>query len=174
MMTDRGLSTGQASSLLVVFGLASLAGRMAGAFIIDRVHGSIVGPIVMLAPIAGMFFLHSSFSSAAVAGAFIGIAYGIEGDLLALLGTAFGPLLLGLGCGQLGSYAPVIPVLVGVLVIGAILIGTPGRYTYPAVNGFDRLAARDELAASSHPHVPASDRQVLAGADPVGQPGEST
>jgi MFS family permease len=171
MMTDRGLSNGQAGQLLVVFGLASLVGRVAGGFVIDRVHGSIVGPIVMLAPIAGMFFLQPPFGSAVVAVAFIGIAFGIEGDLAALLitrylgtrnfgqifgpvqamfllGSALGPLLLGLGYDELGSYDPVIPVLMGVLVTGAVLIATLGRYTYPAVSGFDRLAARDELAAA--------------------------
>ncbi|GAB2469132.1 MFS transporter [Promicromonospora xylanilytica] len=171
MMTDRGLSADQAASLLVVFGLASLVGRVVGGVIIDRVHGSVVGPIVMLAPIAGMFFLEPPFSTAAVAVAFIGIAFGIEGDLLALLitrylgmrnfgriigpvqamfilGSAVGPLLLGLGYDQLGSYDPVIPVLMGVLVVGAVLIATLGRYVYPAVDGFDRLAARDELAAA--------------------------
>ncbi|MGW8532002.1 MFS transporter [Nocardiopsis sp. NPDC055824] len=171
MMTDRGLSAEQAATLLVVFGLASLVGRVAGGFIVDRVPGTIIGPIVMIAPIAGMFFLYPPFGSAAVAVAFIGVAFGIEGDLLALLisrylgtryfgrilgvvqaafllGTAFGPLLLGLGYDLLGSYDPVIPVLMGILVLGAILIATLGRYVYPPVTGFDRLAARDELAAS--------------------------
>ncbi|TDQ52244.1 MFS transporter [Actinorugispora endophytica] len=171
MMTDRGLTSDQAGFLLVVFGLASLVGRVAGGFVVDRVHVSVIGPIVILAPIAGMFFLHPPFSGAAVAVAFIGVAFGVEGDLLALLisrylgtrhfgrilgvvqaafllGTAFGPLLLGLGYDLLGSYDPVIPVLMGVLVVGAVLIATLGRYVYPAVSGFDRLAARDELAAS--------------------------
>ncbi|MFI6424475.1 MFS transporter [Promicromonospora sp. NPDC050880] len=171
MMTDRGLSADQAAQLLVVFGLASLVGRVLGGIVIDRVHGAIVGPVVMLAPIVGMLFLYPPFPTAAVAVAFIGIAFGIEGDLLALLitrylgmrsfgqivgpvqavfilGSAFGPLLLGLGYDELGSYDPVIPVLMGVLVTGAVLIGTLGPYVYPAVRGFDRLAARDELAAA--------------------------
>lgn len=171
MMTDRGLSADQAATLLVVFGLASLVGRVAGGLILDRVHACVIGPIVMIAPIAGMFFLEPPFGGAAVAVAFIGVAFGIEGDLLALLitrylgtryfgrilglvqaafllGSALGPLLLGLGYDLLGSYDPVIPVLMGVLVVGAVLIATLGRYVYPAVNGFDRLAARDELAAS--------------------------
>lgn len=171
MMTDRGLSEGEAGQLLVIFGLASLVGRVVGGVVIDRVHGAVVGPIVMLAPIAGMFFLQPPFSTAAVAVAFIGIAFGIEGDLLALLitrylgtrgfgqiigpvqamfilGSAVGPLLLGVGYDELGSYDPVIPVLMGILVIGAVLIATLGRYVYPAVDGFDRLAARDELAAA--------------------------
>lgn len=171
MMTDRGLSSDQAGQLLVIFGLASLVGRVVGGVIIDRVHGSIVGPIVMLAPIAGMFFLEPPFSTAALAVAFIGVAFGIEGDLLALLitrylgmrsfgqiigpvqamfilGSAVGPLLLGLGYDRLGSYDPVMPVLMGILVLGAVLIATLGRYAYPAITGFDRLAARDELAAA--------------------------
>ncbi len=172
MMTDRGLNDGQAATLLIIFGLSSLIGRVAGGLIIDRVHGSIVGPIVILAPIAGLFFLDQPFSSAAIAVAFIGLAFGVEGDLLALLitrylglrnfgrilgpvqaafvlSTAFGPLLLGLGFDTFGSYDPVIPVLMGILVISAILIATLGPYNYPAVRGFDRLAARDELAASA-------------------------
>ncbi|WP_435106551.1 MFS transporter [Nocardiopsis synnemataformans] len=171
MMTDRGLTSDQAATLLVVFGLASLVGRVTGGLILDRVHACVIGPIVMIAPIVGMFFLEPPFGGAAVAVAFIGVAFGIEGDLLALLitrylgtryfgrilglvqaafllGSALGPLLLGLGYDLLGSYDPVIPVLMGVLVVGAVLIATLGRYVYPAVNGFDRLAARDELAAS--------------------------
>lgn len=171
MMTDRGLTDTQAASLLVIFGLASLVGRVAGGFLIDRVHGAVVGPIVMLAPIVGLLFLHPPYSGAAVAVAFVGIAFGIEGDLLAvlitrylgtrsfgriigpvqaafILGSAAGPLMLGFGYDRFGSYDPVIPVLMGILVIGAILIATLGPYAYPAVQGFDRLAARDELAAS--------------------------
>ncbi|GAA1871299.1 MFS transporter [Myceligenerans crystallogenes] len=171
MMTDRGLDDDAAGRLLVVFGLASLVGRVVGGLIIDRVHAAIVGPIVILAPIAGMFFLEPPFTTTAAAVAFIGVAFGIEGDLLALLitrylgmrsfgrlvgpvqamfilGSAVGPLLLGLGYDQLGSYDPVIPFLMGMLVIGAVLIGTLGRYNYPAVTGFDRLAASDELAAA--------------------------
>jgi MFS family permease len=171
MMTDRGLSADQAGSLLVIFGLASLVGRVSGGFVIDRVHGSIVGPIVILAPILGMFFLHPPFPAAAIAVAFIGVAFGIEGDLLALLitrylgtrnfgsifgpvqavfilGSAVGPLLLGLGFDEFGSYDPVMPVLMGVLVVGALCIATLGRYKFPPVAGFDRLAARDELGAA--------------------------
>ncbi|MCA2219229.1 MFS transporter [Jidongwangia harbinensis] len=188
MLTDRGLSSADAGSLLVVFGLASLVGRVVGGFVIDRVHGSVVGPIVILAPVAGLFFLHPPFAGAAVAVAFIGLAFGVEGDLLAvlitrylgtrdfgrilgpvqaafLLGSALGPLLLGLGYDVLGSYDPVIPVLVGILVIGAILIATLGPYAYPAVTGFDQLAARDELAASEVLNDLAGHRDAAGPAD---------
>jgi len=171
MMSDRGLDPAQAALLLTVFGLASLVGRVLGGFLIDRVHATVVGPIVILAPIVGMLFLHPPFGSAAAAVAFIGIAFGIEYDLLALLitrylgmkafgnliglinsvfllGTAFGPLLLGIGYDTTGSYDAVIPFLIGTLVFCAILIVLLGGYRYPAVAGFDRVAAEDELAAA--------------------------
>ncbi len=171
MMGDRGLGADQAGMLLVVFGLASLVGRLVGGVIIDRVRGTVVGPIVILLPIVGLLFLQPPFPTAVAAVALIGVAFGIEGDLLAilisrylgtrhfgrilaavqaafLLGTAFGPLLLGVAYDELGSYDPVIPVLMGVLVVGAVLIGSLGRYAYPPLAGFDRLAARDEMAAS--------------------------
>ncbi|WP_306368149.1 MFS transporter [Nocardiopsis sp. CC223A] len=194
MMTDRGPATEQAGTLLVVFGLASLVGRVAGGLVLDRVHATVVGPVVILAPIAGMLFLESPFTGAAVAVAFIGVAFGIEGDLLTLLITrylgtrhfgripgliqtaflldsALGPLLLGLGYDLLGSYDPVIPVLTGVLVADAVLIATLGRYAHPAVHGFDRLAARDELAAAEVLSGIAGSGDPIAGSgDPHGSP----
>ncbi|MCU1583416.1 MAG: major facilitator superfamily 1 [Microbacteriaceae bacterium] len=171
MMGDRGLAPAQAVLLVTIFGLASLAGRVIGGFLIDRIDGRIIGPIVILAPAIGIFFLHPPFTSAAVAVALIGLAYGIEGDLIAffvtrylgmknfgkiygivqsafLLGTAFGPLLLGLAYDSFGSYDPVIPVLAGVLVLSAITIALLGKYRYPAIKGFDKIAAKDELAAA--------------------------
>ncbi|MWA04836.1 MFS transporter [Actinomadura sp. LD22] len=171
LMSDRGLPVNEAVFLLTIMGIASTVGRVIGGFILDRVHATITGTIVILAPIAGLFFLHPPFGSVAVAVALIGLALGIELDLLPLLvtrylgmrafgeiigvlqavfviGTAFGPLLLGVGYDTFGSYDPVIPVLIGVLVVSALLIAVLGKYRYPAVKGFDKVAQQDELAAA--------------------------
>lgn len=171
MMTDRGMDPAQAVLLITIFSLSSLAGRVLGGFLIDRIHGTIIGPIVIIAPVAGMFFLHPPFGSAAIAVGLIGLAYGIEGDLVAffitrylgtrnfgqifgvvqsvfLIGTAFGPLLLGIAYDSTGSYDSVLPVLGGVLVVCAITIAFLGKYPYPAVKGFDSVAAKDEFAAA--------------------------
>jgi MFS family permease len=171
MMSDRGLDPAQATLLLTVFGLSSLVGRVVGGFLIDRIPGTIIGPIVILAPVAGLFFLTPPFGSAAAGVGLIGLAYGIEGDLVAffitrylgtrafgrifgvvqsvfLIGTAFGPLLLGVAYDTFGSYDSVIPILGGVLVACAITIALLGKYPYPAVEGFDSVAAKDEFAAA--------------------------
>ncbi|MGW0590049.1 MFS transporter [Streptosporangium sp. NPDC002607] len=171
MMSDRGLDSAQAALLLTIYALASVVGRVGGGFLIDRIPGTIIGPIVILVPVVGLFFLHPPFVSAAVAVALIGVAYGIEADLVAffitrylgmrafgkvfglmqsvfLIGTGFGPLLLGLAYDNFGTYDPVIPVLGGILVACAITIALLGKYTYPAVEGFDQVAAKDEFAAS--------------------------
>ncbi|MBH0024821.1 MFS transporter [Salinibacterium sp. SWN248] len=171
MMSDRGLGVPQAVLLVTIFGLASLVGRLVGGVLIDRIDGRIIGPIVIIAPAIGLFFLHTPFLSAAIAVGLIGLAYGIEADLIAffvsrylgmkhfgrilgvvlsafLLGTAFGPLLLGLAYDTFGAYDPVIPVLAGVLVVSAITIAFLGKYPYPAIEGFDKVAATDEMAAA--------------------------
>lgn len=171
MMTDKGMDPAQAVLLITVFSLSGLVGRVVGGWLIDRIHGTIIGPIVIAAPVLGMFFLQPPFGSAAVAVALIGLAYGIEGDLVAffitrylgtrsfgqifgvmqsvfLIGTAFGPLLLGIAYDSTGSYDSVIPILGAVLIACAVTIIFLGKYPYPAVTGFDRVAAKDEFAAA--------------------------
>jgi MFS family permease len=76
-------------------------------------------------------------------GRFLGV-FGIFNTLMA----AFGPLMLGIVYDLTGSYAGFIPVLLGTLVLAAILILLLGRYQYPAITGFDKLAVMDELAAA--------------------------
>lgn len=197
MMSDRGLVPAQAALLLTVFGLASLVGRVLGGFIIDRVHGTVIGPLVILAPIAGILFLQPPFGSAAAAVAFIGLAFGIEWDLLALfitrylgtrafgqliglvnsvflLGTAFGPLLLGIGYDTFGSYEPVLPFLIGTLVLCAVLIALLGPYRYPAVEGFDQVAAQDELAAAELLSEIAGNEDVPAHGEETGASDSAT
>ena len=67
MMTDEGLTPPQAALLLTVLGLSSLAGRLLGGFLIDRIHVRIIAPIIILAPIVGILLLHAPFVQAAAA-----------------------------------------------------------------------------------------------------------
>lgn len=171
MMTDEGLTPPQAALLLTVLGLSSLAGRLLGGFLIDRIHVRIIAPIIILAPIVGILLLHAPFVQAAAAVAFIGFTFGIESDLLPLTVTrylgmqsfgkilgvlqsvfmitsALGPLLMGAAFDAAGSYAGVMPLLIGILVVCAIIIFFLGKYKYPPMTGFDKLAATDEIAAA--------------------------
>ncbi|MCE0767726.1 MFS transporter [Pseudonocardia kujensis] len=171
LMTDRGLSQLMAASLLTILAATSFFGRVAGGWLLDRVHVGVVGAVALAAPIAGLFLLAPPFGRAAAAVVFLGLAFGVESDLLnflvsrylgmrsfgqllgvvwvvSLAGTALGPLLLGAGFDHFGSYDAVLPVVGLAFGLSALIILLLGRYPYPAVAGFDELAARDELAAA--------------------------
>ncbi|MFD4829790.1 MFS transporter [Streptomyces uncialis] len=169
MMIDQGIASHQAASLLTVFGLMSLLGRVLGGLLLDRFHAPHVCAVVIACPVVGMFLLNGSFVGAIVGTALIGIAFGVETDLLPffisrylgmrrfgalfgllqaaiLLTSAFGPLAVNLGYELLGSYGAVMPFVAGALVLCALLILRLGPYRYPAVAGFDDSAAREESA----------------------------
>ncbi len=118
-----------------------------------------------------MLFLQPPLGVVAAAVALIGLALGIENDLVIFfitryLGTreygrivgviqaaflvisAFGPVVFSAAYDASGSYNTIIPVFIATLAVAAIVILLLGEYRYPAVHGFDRLAAKDELAAA--------------------------
>jgi cyanate permease len=171
MMTDEGLPAVEAGLLLTIYGLASLFGRIVGGVLLDRIPARFVIAGVLLCPVVGIFLLRPSFAAAATAIALVGVAFGVEIDLLAylvsrylgmrslgtllgivqsavLLSAAFGPLLVSLGYQATGSYRSTLPYLGGALVLCAVSALFLGKYRYPAVSGFDHAAARDELAAA--------------------------
>jgi MFS family permease len=171
MMTDEGLPVAEAGLLLTVYGLASLFGRIVGGVLLDRIPARLVTAGVLLCPVAGIFLLRPSFPSAAAGIALVGVAFGVEIDLLAylvsrylgmrslgtllgiaqcavLLAGAFGPLLVSLGYQATGSYRSTLPYLGGALVLCAVAALFLGKYRYPAVTGFDQVAAQDELVAA--------------------------
>lgn len=171
MMMDRGMDELEAASLLSLLGLGGIVGRILGGVLLDRVHGTFVGAGVLLISAVGILILNEPYWLAAVAVFLFGFAVGVESDLsyfftsrylgirslgrfLSVFGifntlmAAFGPLMLGIAYDLTGSYAGFIPVLVGSLVLSAVLILLLGRYQYPAITGFDKLAVMDELAAA--------------------------
>ncbi|PRY36742.1 cyanate permease [Umezawaea tangerina] len=175
MMLDQGVAPGRAASLLTVFGLASLLGRVVGGALLDRFHAPVVCAVVVLCPAVGVFLLHGPFASAAAGTALVGVAFGVEVDLLpffvsrylgmrrfggllgilqaaVMLTSAFGPPAVNLGRDVLGGYDAVLPWLAGLLVVCAALVLRLGPYRYPAVAGFDRVAARDELVEALRPN----------------------
>ncbi|MGW6277004.1 MFS transporter [Kribbella sp. NPDC055071] len=171
MMTDQGMHRNQAALLLTIYGVASLLGRFAGGFLLDRFHAPRIAAAILLCPVAGMLLLHRPFASAAAGIALVGLAFGMEIDLLAFLtsrylgmrrfgsllgilqsavlfSTAFGPLLIGIGYETTGTYTGFMPYVGGALVLSAVVVLLLGPYRYPPVAGFDRTAAQDELAAA--------------------------
>lgn len=156
LMIDQGMATREAALLLTTFGLASLLGRATGGVLLDRFHAPFVGAAACLCPAIGLLLLHPPFVSAVVGIALVGLAFGMEMDVLAfvisrylgmrrigaLLGTiqsavqlsiAFGPLLVSLGYQAAGDYAGLAPYIALVLVLSAATMLLLGRYRYPAV-----------------------------------------
>ncbi|GAA3289490.1 MFS transporter [Streptomyces cinereospinus] len=163
----KGITPNQAAVLVTLFGVTSLLGRALGGLLLDRVHAPVTCALVIVCPVAGVFLLHAPFAGAAVGTALIGIAFGVEIDLLpflvsrylgmrhfgTLLGilhaaitttSAFGPPVISLGYDRLGSYDTLMFYVAGVLILCALLALRLGPYRYPAVTGFDDVAAQDE------------------------------
>jgi MFS family permease len=171
LLIDRGFDPGVAALLLSVLGLTSMVGHVIGGYIVDRVRVTYVAAVVILIPIGGLLALNQPLALAVVAVGFIGLAFGLESDLLPfllsrylgmrsfgqlmgpiysafILAQAFGPLLFGIAFDTFGSYDPILPIFIGVLVVCAAMVFSLGKYRYPAITGFDRIAAKDELAAA--------------------------
>ena len=173
MLTGYGIPQGQATAALATFGFASLLGRAAGV-LLDRFHARIVGAIVLFLPVIGIALLlaDASFATAIVGAVLVGLAFGMEIDLLAFLTSRYlglrrfasllgilqgavilclaaGPLLVGLAYDATGSYSQVMQALAIALALAAVTLFFLGDYRYPAVDGFDKFAAQDELEASA-------------------------
>lgn len=172
IMLSRGIGQTEATIALSVFGFASLLGRL-GGILLDRFHGTVIGAGVLFLAVVGIFLLMSgqSFLAGVVGAALIGVAFGMEIDLLAFLTSryfgmyrfgsllgilqgsvmlciAIGPVLVGLSYDILGSYDAVLPLLAGAFAVCGTTILLLGPYRYPAISGFDKMAALDEAAAS--------------------------
>lgn len=158
MLTDQGTTAAAAAVALSVAGLAAMAGRLVGGFLVDRFHAPLVAAVVFGLPILGLWFLsgHTGIPGIYLIGAaLIGMANGGEADLvsymtsrylgmrrfglifgvyyaLLALGYAIGPFVYALAYAATGTYDPAL-VLFGIgLAISAVGGLTMGRYRYPA------------------------------------------
>jgi predicted MFS family arabinose efflux permease len=135
MMTDKGFSPTDAASLIAIFPLAMICGRLASGALLDRYSPSVISATATLLPALGYcVFLFGGddmpFAAGAVAVALLGVQQGAELDLVSFLmarhmglrafgflfGVAWmanaftvsaGTLLFGWTFDLAGSYAPV-------------------------------------------------------------------
>ena len=136
------------------FGLAVIAGRLAGGWLLDRIWAPAAAFAILLLPAAGCWFLaqpHISETRALLAVISLGLAAGFEFDLLAFLiaryfgrrrygtiygcfyvviaiGGATGPVLFGRIYDVTGSYSQILVVGAVCIVCGAIVLLGMGRY----------------------------------------------
>jgi len=158
LLTDRGISTQVATSVLAVIGIALIAGRLLAGYLLDRVFAPYIAFAFFAIPIVGIAILKvSSETSGALTGIFlIGLGLGAEVDLIAFLlsryfglksfgklygclfmlfsvGTGVGPLVMGRSYDLTGSYNMATSIFCGGLIVSALLMLLLGPYTYPVI-----------------------------------------
>ena len=165
LLTDRGLSPAAATATFGLFGLATLTGRVATGFLVDRVFAPYVAAVFWFAPVAGFAALISGTGFLPAAGVFlIGLGLGSEVDMLAFLNSryfgqrAFGQLYgyffmsfaLGGALGRFlggylfdlaGSYAPALIGAGVALVAAVVLLSRLGAYAYPVEHPVEAVLA---------------------------------
>jgi MFS family permease len=153
LLSDHGLSAGQSAAALSVMGLASICGRLATGWLVDRFFAARVSIVLLILAAAGALLLSTaeSFATGALAAFLIGFGTSGETDVAPYLlsryfglrsfstlygltwmsytaAAAVGPILMGRAFDATGSY-DVVLVRVSVLAIGvsALMLWMP-RY----------------------------------------------
>jgi MFS family permease len=173
MLTDRGISPEIAVSAISSAGLALIAGRFVGGYLLDRIFAPYVTLFFLAVPLVGICLLYFPLSAtmAIVATTFVGLGVGAEIDLMGYLasryfgmrffgeiysymfslfcfGAGLGPFLMGMSFSKTGSYDTALVVFAIGLVISCALILTLGPYRYPAIaDGASSSGAGAAIAA---------------------------
>ncbi|AUW59285.1 hypothetical protein C1T17_15515 [Sphingobium sp. SCG-1] len=147
LLTDRGWRIDQAAGAVAMIGLVSLAGRAVSGALLDRFGFGLLGALLfpMQAIGCGLLLLGGSDTTMYAASALIGLAYGVEADMLPwvlrkrfglrcfgrLYGIAFGvvqvgsvlgPLVMGISFDKFGGYRLGLMTLTAAAVLSAVLV----------------------------------------------------
>jgi MFS family permease len=146
LLTDRGITPGDAALCASVLGGSSLLGRIGVGWLLDRYFGARVAFVVSLITASGIFLLAraSSFPAGCLAAGLIGVGaggeaaitpyllnryfglrsfstlYGLTWTFYAAAG-AIGPVILGRAFDSTGSYASLLVLLAGALALSAAM-----------------------------------------------------
>lgn len=163
-LKDKGLSTDEAVNIMSFFGVSIIVGRIAVGGLVDRFWAPAIAAAVLV-PAAIACFLFQfplSFAGLAVVAMMIGMATGMEFDLVGFLvgryfglanfarifgrlymflalGAGIGPLAFGAAHDLTGSYNVLLAISSGLLVASALALLMLGRYPdkkdwQPAIN----------------------------------------
>jgi len=146
LMTDRGITTSEAALCVSILGGASLLGRVAVGWLLDRVFGPHVALAINLLTAGGVFLLAraGNFATGCLAASLIGIGAGGEAAITPYLLTryfglrsfstlygvtwsfyaaagAIGPVILGRAFDMTGSYASLLAMLAMALAVAAAM-----------------------------------------------------
>ena len=153
MLTDRGVSFEAAAGVASMIGLALICGRVLAGYLLDKLFAPYVAIAFLCGPIIGMLLLSqgAAGSVAVLSALLLGLGVGAEVDLIAYLvgryfglkafgeiygylfgifivGTGVGPLIMGFGFDNFGSYSPMLIVFAGLLGLSCLLMLRLGEY----------------------------------------------
>jgi len=149
-----GIPRAQAAGIAGLIGISTVAGRLIGGYLLDRINGGIVGGVSLLAPaLAAMLVLANpgSVTAASAAVLILGLSLGAELDCVAYLttrhfglknfGTIFGvisgilafatglgPFLVNLGYDLTGGYEIALEAYIPLALVASALFFSLGRY----------------------------------------------
>jgi sugar phosphate permease len=147
MMIDRGMTRAAAAGTFAYLGIAIILGRLLAGYLMDKFFAPRVVMLFMLAPVIGLAWLAMGATGvqAAVCAALVGMVIGAEFDAMAYLtsryfgprafgqiygynysayklGSATGPLIMGLAYDATGRYDGVLWAMAGILLLGSALM----------------------------------------------------
>jgi predicted MFS family arabinose efflux permease len=154
ILSSQGLARQQAANIAGLVGLATVAGRLLGGYLLDRINGNLVGGVSLLLGVAASLLLLTWPGSGAIAAAavlLLGLALGAELDCVAylttrhfgmrsfgvLFGTISGLLALATGLGPFlvslvydfsGGYGMVLIAYVPLCLLASACFFSLGRY----------------------------------------------
>lgn len=156
MMTDRGLSMPESSSLLGALGLSSIFGRLFTGYLIDRIFAPRVAAIMFLLPLIAVLLLVLQLNNGLliISAICLGIGLGAEVDIMGYVvgryfgmrcfgeiygyflavfavGAGLGGYLLGLCYDHFGAYSHALWLVIAGVVVAVILFNLLGAYRYP-------------------------------------------
>jgi MFS family permease len=176
LLNDRGISPRQASYALSALGAASLCGRLATGWMLDRFFGARVGMALLFLNALALWMLATAKTAPAgiAAAALMGFSMGGESDVTPYLlaryfglrslatlygftwtayaiSAAAGSILLGRAFDQTGSYQSLLVELAALMLLAGLLMAALPRYG-TAIN--DRLPEPDRVAQADAANVP--------------------
>lgn len=177
LMTDRGISAAEATSVLGVAGLAMIGGRIVAGWALDRIFAPYVAALFFAMPLVGicLLLISADASMAVPATVLVGMGLGAEVDLIAyllsrylglrafgeiygylfavfMLGSGMGPFVMGMVYQHHHSYAPALKLLVALLAFACVVIVRLGRYRFGAGHGSEAIMSDDDPNGLRTPH----------------------
>ncbi|MEV4644998.1 MFS transporter [Saccharopolyspora sp. NPDC049357] len=155
MLTDTGLSPGTAATIASVIGVGVILGRLCVGYLLDRFPAPFVAtPMFVVAAVGAASLALGGTASAPVSALLLGVCFGAEADLIALLcgnyfglraygfiygivyalftlAVSIGPIWVGALFDSTGSYHRALLIVAAMLTAGAVVfLALPRRPTY--------------------------------------------